>query len=77
MNPFVPDNRDGSQIAIFAAALVERFGSQSLVVAQKQANNSTDDVAATWRMIGKFISMHHMIAARAPDDLKKAPDKRD
>jgi hypothetical protein len=77
MNSFVLDNHDGSQIAIFATALVERFGSQSLVVAQKQANNSTDDVAATWRMIGMFISTHHMIATRASDDLKEAPEKRD
>jgi hypothetical protein len=77
MSPFVPEDLDESQIAIFGAALVERFGSQSLVVAQKQANNSIDDVAGTWRTIGKFISTHGMIATEAPDDLGQAPERPD
>ena len=77
MSPFVPDDLDEPQIAKFASALVERFGSRSLTVARKQANNSTDGVAATWRTIGKFISVHGMIATGAPDHLEQAPDKPD
>ena len=67
MKPIVSDIGDASQVADFAASLVEQFGPRAFAIAEGQAKNSCDGVAASWRAIAACISSNALIATGAPN----------